>query len=173
MPCRVSLELRNQCGDRAFTAGRRAPCVTQAPPKLGIVIVAAQWNALAGVLGAALRRAGLHGSVVVFQADEVDTEARSRLSRLWGLTERAEELRRFHRQLIAHLTDRRISGQEAAWRCVEAAPIWYRIAIRDEPPFPLDLCDSNYPLDKLNKDWRSHLTAMTEELVALWRTEEQ
>lgn len=124
-------------------------------------------------LGAALRRAGLHGSVVVFQADEVDAEARSRLSPLWDLTKRAEELRRFHRQLIAYLTDRRISGQEAAWRCVEAAPIWYRIAIRDEPPFPLDLCNSNYPLDKLNKDWRSHLTSMKEELVALWRTEEQ
>lgn len=122
-------------------------------------------------LGAALRLAGLGGSVVVFQAGEVDADARARLSKLWGLAERAAELLGFHRQLIDYLTDRRIGPREAAWRCVEAAPIWYRVAIHDEPPFPLDLCGSDYPLEHLNGAWFTHLKSMTRDLAALWSAE--
>jgi DNA-binding transcriptional regulator PaaX len=124
-------------------------------------------------LSAALRRAGFGGSVVVFQADEVDADARARLSRLWGLAERAAELRRFHRQLIDYVTQRRISSDEAAWRCVEVAPVWYRVAVQDEPPFPLDLCGADYPLERLNTAWRAHLQSMSRELVALWSSEER
>lgn len=122
-------------------------------------------------LSAALRRAGLGGSVVVFQADEVDADARARLSKLWRLTERAAELRRFHRQLIEYLEEPRISKREAAWRCAEVAPVWYRVGVHDEPPFPLDLCGPDYPLDGLNAAWRGHLGAMTQELVDLWKEE--
>lgn len=124
-------------------------------------------------LSAALRRAGLGGSVVVFHADEVDADARARLSRLWRLTERVAELRRFHRQLIDCVTERRISRREAAWRCVEVAPVWYRVAVLDEPPLPLDLCGSDYPLERLNAAWRAHLRSMSRELVALWSSEER
>jgi DNA-binding transcriptional regulator PaaX len=124
-------------------------------------------------LSTALKRERLGGAVVVFQADEVDAEARDRLARLWDLNKRASELRKFHRQLIGYLTERRISAREAAWRCVEAAPVWYRIAIHDEPPFPLDLSGADYPLDALNAAWREHLTAMARELAALWREDAQ
>jgi DNA-binding transcriptional regulator PaaX len=124
-------------------------------------------------LGTALRRAGLGGSVVVFQSDEVDADARARLSKLWRLAERAAELRRFHRQLIDYVTAPRISTREAAWRCVEAAPVWYRVAVHDEPPFPLAICGDDYPLQRLNADWRGHLTSMTRELVDLYRSGEQ
>ena len=106
---------------------------------------------------------------MVFHADEVDAEARTRLSRLWELDARATTLRRFQRQLVAHLSDRRITATEAAWRCVEAAPIWYRVALHDEPPFPLDLCGADYPLEGLNDAWRTHLHAKSEALVALWK----
>lgn len=123
-------------------------------------------------LSAALKRAGLGGSVVVFQADEVDADARAMLSQLWDLTERRTELRKFHRQLIDYLTEPRISTSEAAWRCVAAAPIWYRVAVHDEPPFPLDLCGAEYPLERLNADWRAHLGSMTRALVELWTSED-
>ena len=122
-------------------------------------------------LSAALRLARLGGSVIVFQADEVDADARARLSNLWRLPERTEELRKFRSWLLGYLTERRIGATEAAWRCIEAAPIWYRVAVRDEPPFPLDLCGADYPLDQLNSDWREHLISMTDDLVALWSTE--
>jgi DNA-binding transcriptional regulator PaaX len=124
-------------------------------------------------LDAALRRAGLGGCVVVFLADEVDADARARLSMLWGLKDRAAELRTFHRQLIDYLTERRISATEAAWRCVEVAPIWYRVAVQEEPPFPLDLCGPDYPLEGLNAAWRTHLKSMTRELAALWNADER
>ena len=124
-------------------------------------------------LGAALRSAGLAGSVVVFQADEVDADSRARLAKLWRLEERVTELRSFHRDLVSYLTARRISPQEAAWRCVEAAPIWYRIAIQDEPPFPRDLCGADYPLEALNAAWRAHLVSMTDHLRALWKLDEE
>lgn len=122
-------------------------------------------------LSPALRRAGLGGSVLVFQADEVDEDAAVRLARLWGLPERAEELRAFHRRLDAYLTAPGIGAAEAAWRCVEAAPVWYRIAVRAEPPFPLDLCGPDYPLDALNDAWRGHLAAMSQALADLWTSE--
>jgi DNA-binding transcriptional regulator PaaX len=122
-------------------------------------------------LSAALRLAGLSGSVVVFQANEVDADARARLSRLWHIRERAAGLRRFHRQLIGYLTERPIDVTEAAWRCVEAAPIWYRVAVHDEPPFPLELCGSDYPLESLNAAWRAHIGSMSRELVTLWKSE--
>ena len=122
-------------------------------------------------LSVALKDAGLGGSIVVFQADEVDADARERLSRLWDLEERAAALRLFHRQLIGYLTEPNIDPQEAAWRCVEAAPAWYRVAVQDEPPFPLDLCGADYPLDGLNAAWRAYLKSMTRALVALWRAE--
>ncbi len=124
-------------------------------------------------LGAALRNAGLTRSVVVFQADEVDVDSRARLARLWGLKERMTVLRSFHRELVSYLTARRVSLQEAAWRCVEAAPIWYRIAIHDEPPFPRDLCGADYPLEALNAAWRAHLVSMTDHLRALWKLDEE
>jgi DNA-binding transcriptional regulator PaaX len=124
-------------------------------------------------LGAALSRAGLGGSVVVFPCDEVDADARARLSNLWRLAERAAELHRFHAQLIGYVTERRLGAMEAAWRCVEVAPVWYRVAVHDEPPFPLDLCGPDYPLDRLNADWRAHLESMTGELVDLWRSAER
>ncbi|MDQ0465016.1 DNA-binding transcriptional regulator PaaX [Caulobacter ginsengisoli] len=122
-------------------------------------------------LGLALQRAGLAGSVVVFHTDEVDAGARDRLSGLWGLPERAAVLRQFHGQLIAYLTEPGIGAEEAAWRCVQAAPVWYRIVVRDEPPFPLDLCGPDYPRDGLNAAWRAHLASMAGPLTALWGLE--
>ncbi|MFO0611732.1 MAG: hypothetical protein U0414_04025 [Polyangiaceae bacterium] len=123
-------------------------------------------------LSEGLRRAGLAHSAVVFHADEVDAGARARLARLWGLRERASELRRFHHRLVSHIAAPGLGSAEAAWRCVEAAPIWYRVAVHDEPPFPLDLCGADYPLDALNADFRSHLALREADLVALWRAEE-
>jgi DNA-binding transcriptional regulator PaaX len=122
-------------------------------------------------LSVALRHAGLGSAVVVFQADEVDSEARARLSKLWHLKDRVAALRKFHRQLMGYLTEKRIGAREAAWRCVEAAPIWYRVAVQDEPPFPLALRGSDYPLEPLNVAWRAHLGAMRRELIALWNAE--
>ncbi len=122
-------------------------------------------------IGPALRQAGFDGSVVVFQADEVDAAARARLARLWRLEDRAAELRGFHRRLFEHLTEAGIAATEAAWRCVEAAPVWYRVAVQEEPPFPLDLRGDDYPLEPLNAAWAAHLQAMTSELVALWSSE--
>jgi len=83
------------------------------------------------------------------------------------------ELRRFHSQLIGYLTERGISSREAALRCVEVAPIWYRVAVQSEPPFPLDLYGSDYPLEPLNAAWRAHLVSMARELVDLWTSEER
>lgn len=124
-------------------------------------------------LGAALQRAGLGGAVVAFHADEVDAGGRARLAKLWRLEERAAELDRFHRQLVGFLTEPRIGAEEAAWRCVEAAPAWYRVAVHDEPPFPLDLLGRDYPLERLNAAWREHLRKLTAALVALWTAEER
>ena len=123
-------------------------------------------------LSPALQRAGLESAAVVFKADEVDAKARERLSRLWSLSQRTAELQSFHGQLIEHLTEQGISAREAAWRCVEAAPIWYRVAVQNEPPFPLELCGSDYPLERLNSAWRTHLASMTRQLIALWNAEE-
>lgn len=122
-------------------------------------------------LGAALERERLATAAVVFHADEVDSRTRDRLARLWGLAKRAGALRRFHRQLLDYATARGLGAQETAWRCVEAAPVWYRIAVHEEPPFPLDLCGPDYPLEQLNAEWRAHLQSMTPALVALWRAE--
>ena len=119
-------------------------------------------------LAAALQQAGLEGSVVVFQCDEVDAQARARLATLWNLPERKEELRKFHRQLIEYVAGPSIDGRESAWRSVEAAPVWYRVAVQNEPPFPIDLCGSDYPLERLNTEWRGHLESMTAELIDLW-----
>jgi DNA-binding transcriptional regulator PaaX len=124
-------------------------------------------------LGTALRRAGLGGSVVVFQADEVEGEGHARLAKLWRLKDRIAALDKFHRQLMGYLAEPRIAAREAAWRCVEAAPIWYRVTVQDEPPFPLDLRDTDYPLEGLNAAWRTHLGTMGRELVALWTAAER
>jgi DNA-binding transcriptional regulator PaaX len=124
-------------------------------------------------LTAALRSAGLQGSVLVFACDEVDAAARVRLSAVWRLAGRAEDLRRVHAQVMDYLADPGIGAREAAWRCVEVAPAWYRVAIRDEPPFPLDLRGPDYPLDRLTGDWAAHLESMTPALVDLWRSEER
>ena len=121
----------------------------------------------------ALADARLAGSVVVFEADEVDADARARLARLWDLRARAVELRRFRQKLFGYLTAPGLDPAESAWRCVEAAPRWYRVAVLDEPPFPLDLCGADYPLATLNADWRAHLAARESELVALWREGEE
>lgn len=120
-------------------------------------------------VGAALRRAGLSREVVVFHADEVDDDARGRLAKLWGLAARARTLRRFHHQLVTWLRAPSLTPSEAAWRCVEVAPVWYRVAIQEEPPFPLVLLGDRYPLDGLHADWRSHLATTTTALAALWR----
>lgn len=120
-------------------------------------------------LGAGLEQEGLAGSALVFQAEEVDADARARLAKSWRLHERIADLRAFHHDLAAYLTDGRLSPTEAAWRCVEAAPVWYRVAVRDEPPFPLDLCGEDYPLEPLNAFWRAHLQGMTGDLLALWK----
>lgn len=122
-------------------------------------------------LSTALQRAGLAGQVTVFQADEVDPGARERLCRLWGLESRAETLRAFQAELTAYLAEPGISPSEAAWRCVQAAPVWYRIAVQDEPPFPLDLLGPGYPLHALNAAWRDRLAALSEDLTALWTEE--
>lgn len=122
-------------------------------------------------LSTALQRAGLAGQVTVFQADEVDPGARERLCRLWGLEARAETLRAFQAELTAYLAEPGISPSEAAWRCVQAAPVWYRIAVQDEPPFPLDLLGPDYPLHALNAAWRDRLAALSEDLTALWTEE--
>ncbi|HTQ12322.1 MAG TPA: hypothetical protein VMH86_00500 [Rhizomicrobium sp.] len=124
-------------------------------------------------LGPPLREARLSGSVIVFRTDEVDAAARARLSELWNLKQRTKALQKFHRQLMGYLTAPRLGETAAAWRCVEAAPIWYRVAVRDEPPFPLDLCGPDYPLERLNADWREHLRAMTRALVELWTSEDR
>ena len=119
-------------------------------------------------LDTALRAADLDSAVVIFPTDEVDEPTRATLSQLWGLPERADALRAFHKDLTAYLTAPSLEPEEAAWRCVEAAPVWYRVAIRDEPPFPLDLLGADYPLDRLNAGWRDHLTAASQALAALW-----
>ena len=119
----------------------------------------------------ALCRSGLEGSVVVFVCDEVDVAARRRLAGLWRLADRAQTLHQFQAQAFAYLDEPGIDAREAAWRCVEVAPAWYRVAVRDEPPFPLDLVGSDYPLERLDLDWSAHLATMTPALVALWRAE--
>ncbi len=123
------------------------------------------------LMSAALAQTALGRSVVVFQADEVTAAARTRLARLWRLSERAATLRRFHREAFAYLTERGLSAREAAWRCVEVAPVWYRVAVQDEPPFPLDLCGPDYPLQGLTEAWRAHLRSSSRELVSLWKSE--
>jgi len=122
-------------------------------------------------LGPALRRGGLEEAVLVFHCDEIAPDAQTRLSGLWGVAERAEELRQFHHRLMDYVTGPPVGTTERAWRCVEAAPVWYRVAIQDEPPFPLDLARPDYPLDLLNDAWRAHLESATGALVDLWRAE--
>jgi len=122
-------------------------------------------------LSAALNREKL-GGVIVFLCDEVDAQTAKRLAGLWGLRRRAETLRQFHRQLFGYLEAPGLGTREAAWRCVEAAPIWYRLAVLEEPPFPMDLRGPDYPLDRLNDDWRAHLKAVTPALLELWNAEE-
>ena len=118
-------------------------------------------------LTAALARAGLAGAAIVFQADEVDADARMRLAAAWRLGDRIEILRAFHAALVAWLAEAD-APEEAAWRCIQAAPIWYRVAVREEPPFPLDLIGPDYPLEAINAVWRTHLAAATPQLLTLW-----
>ncbi|MCI3134727.1 hypothetical protein [Phenylobacterium aquaticum] len=120
------------------------------------------------LIGPALRRTGLAQGVIVFRADEVDPGARDRLSAIWGLRARTTELRQFHRQLLDYIDAADLAPAEAAWRCVQAAPTWYRIAVQGEPPFPRDLCGADYPLDALNAAWRARVAALDRELVDLW-----
>ncbi len=122
-------------------------------------------------LGPALERAGLAGSVVVFHCDEVDPFTRDRLTQLWQLEERAEELRAFHRSIFDYVRAAGGDRVETAWRCIEVTPVWYRVAILDEPPFPLDLLDSDYPLEQLRADWRTQLASLTDVLAELWEDE--
>ena len=105
----------------------------------------------------ALRRCGLLSAVLVFHSDEIDQGAQDRLRQLWGLVERRAALRDFHRCLLSFVTDVRATDDELAWRCIEAAPVWYRIAILDEPPFPLPLIGPDHPLEQLNTDWSAAL----------------
>lgn len=119
-------------------------------------------------LGAALRRARLDRSVLVFHADEVDAGARARLAAAWQLDERRAELTDFHRLLMRFLAPPGLDADEAAWRCIEAAPVWYRVAVLGEPPFPLDLCGADHPLDRLNAEWGARLEATTDGLAHVW-----
>lgn len=119
-------------------------------------------------LAPALAASGLGKLALVFQSDEVDEATRRRLVEIWGLRERAAALSAFHAQLFGYLNAPGLAPREAAWRCVETAPVWYRTVVRDEPPFPLDLCGPDYPLAALNADWSAHLERMTEPLVELW-----
>lgn len=119
-------------------------------------------------LAPALAAAGFGKLVLVFQSDEVDEATRRRLAEIWGLTARATELEAFRSQLFAYLTEPGMVAREAAWRCVETAPVWYRTVVRDEPPFPLDLCGPDYPLAALNAAWSAHLDQMSESLAELW-----
>jgi DNA-binding transcriptional regulator PaaX len=116
----------------------------------------------------ALKHARLAAAATVFHTEEVDADTRARLAKLWHLKQRTAELHRFHRALMTYLTEPRIGAREAAWRCVVAAPIWYRVAVQEEPPFPLELLSADYPLEALNADWRAHLQSMTRDLRALW-----
>jgi DNA-binding transcriptional regulator PaaX len=120
----------------------------------------------------ALHEAGLARAVTVFHTEEVDADTRARLAKLWDLKKRTTELHKFHRALMDYLTEPRIGAREAAWRCVQAAPVWYRVAVQEEPPFPRDLLGADYPLDALNAAWRAHLQTMTRELLALWKADE-
>jgi DNA-binding transcriptional regulator PaaX len=121
-------------------------------------------------LTAALASAGLGSSATVFQTDEVDADVKARLAALWGLSARAAALRTFHDALVGYLGQPGIGPTEVGWRCVQAAPVWYRIAVREEPPFPLDLCDGDYPLKSLNAAWRDHLETTSPQLIDLWRS---
>lgn len=124
-------------------------------------------------LSGALTESGFGRDVLVFQCDEVAADALEQLVATWRLAEREAELRSFHQLLLGSLTEPGLDRRERAWRCVEAAPVWYRVAIQDEPPFPLDLCGADYPLDALNTAWRDHLESVTGELVELWASEER
>ena len=54
---------------------------------------------------------------------------------------------------------------EIAWRCVEASPVWYRIAVLDEPPFPLSLSEADHTLERLNTDWSTAIRDAAPALV--------
>jgi DNA-binding transcriptional regulator PaaX len=116
-------------------------------------------------LAPALQRLGIPASVTVFPCDEIDPGAQVRLGAAWGLEDRRATLRAFHRDLKKFLHDDRADAVEVAWRCVEASPVWYRIAVLDEPPFPLSLCDADHPLEQLNADWSTALRRATPALV--------
>jgi DNA-binding transcriptional regulator PaaX len=119
-------------------------------------------------LGPALASAGLGRLVLIFPSDEVDAATRKRLAEAWNLPARAARLGDFHMRLFAYLTEPGLGPREAAWRCVETAPAWYRTVVRDEPPFPLGLCGPDYPLAALNADWSRHLERMSPALADLW-----
>lgn len=121
----------------------------------------------------ALSRAHAAKALMIFDALEVDDAARAHLAKLWGLDARAHALRTFHASLMSYVADLRLGEGEAAWRTVEAAPTWYRVAVGDEPPFPLALCGADYPLGRLNADWRAHLARTTPALIALWSSLEK
>jgi hypothetical protein len=103
--------------------------------------------------------------MTVFPCDEVDPGAQARLGAVWGLEDRRAALRAFHQDLLRFLRDDRADASEVAWRCVEASPVWYRIAVLDEPPFPLPLCDADHPLEQLNADWSDALRHATPALI--------
>jgi DNA-binding transcriptional regulator PaaX len=120
----------------------------------------------------ALERAGFDGGVMVFLCDEIDDRTRERLVQLWGIDERAAELRAFH-QLIGDYVDAADDVVERAWRHIEVTPVWYRVAILDEPPFPLELLGVDYPLAQLRADWTGRLQSITGALVDLWPPEDR
>jgi hypothetical protein len=103
---------------------------------------------------------------LVLRCDEVDGATRDRLLDLWSIEDRVRDLILFKHQLDARLREPGISDEEAEWRCVEAAPAWYRVVVQVEPPFPLDLLDTGCPLAAVNESWRMALTAVEPALVA-------
>ncbi len=126
-----------------------------------------------GGLRPALERAGFGDGVMVFQCDEVDPATRERLVQLWAPGDRAAELRAFHRLIGDYVDAAAGDDTEHAWRHVEVTPVWYRIAILEEPPFPLELLGPDYPLEQLRKDWTARLQSVTTALVSLWPPEDR
>lgn len=125
------------------------------------------------LLRPALARAGFDDGVMVFRCDDVDDATRERLVDLWGVEERAAHLRQFHRLIRDYVGAAEHDRLEHAWRHIEVTPVWYRIAILDEPPLPLELLASDDPLEHLRTDWTARLQSITDALVQLWPPEDR
>ena len=75
--------------------------------------------------------------------------------------------RAFEHDLFRYLSQSE-QWREVAWRCLECAPIWYRVTILEEPPFPLALLPEGYPMAELQRRWTAHLAGARDAIVRLW-----